>query len=186
MGARLFYPLFLIAVLPTFVRGETKTFDVGTGDWFVGANWNPEGVPAVGDDVVIAGGRTVQLGAAATVASLELSGTVTGTGSLTVTGAMTWTSGTMSGSGVTNAQGGLNITGFVSLSGRTLNNGGTALMNGFGNLSPSNNGVLNNQVGAVFEIANDNGISFGGTVNNGGGLGGGRRAAARRRSDRHS
>lgn len=56
------------------------------GNWNTAANWTPNGIPAVGDDVTIAmnGSYTVTLsGTAASIHSLSLGG-ATGTQSLTV------------------------------------------------------------------------------------------------------
>ncbi len=42
-------------VMACGVRADTKIFDNEDGDylWFSGANWNPDGVPGLGDDVIV-------------------------------------------------------------------------------------------------------------------------------------
>ena len=152
------------------VSGEMKTFSVLIGDWSDDANWNPPGVPTVGDDVVIPSGRRAEIDEprGITLASLALAGTLAGDGFVTVTGSTLWSSGAMSGGGAINTRGGLTVTGSVDLDGWTLNNAGVALIRDAGRINPSAAAAINNQRGATFEIANDHGIGGGGTVYNAG------------------
>jgi hypothetical protein len=83
-------------------------------------------------------------------------GALNGPGALMVNNAMNWTLGTMSGSGRTLIGPGadLNLVGAsgVTLS-RTLENAGTILWTGAGNLT-LNGGIITNRAGAVFEAQN--------------------------------
>src|SRR5436190_183443 len=48
----------LAAALPSSAVAADKSFNVPSGDWFTDGNWNPAGVPGVGDNVTIPTGRT--------------------------------------------------------------------------------------------------------------------------------
>ncbi len=147
-----------------------RSWNVPSGDWFVGTNWNPNGVPAATDDVVINNGGTCTLDASASVTAFTLSsGTLTGSGTLTVNGLLTWSDGVMSGTGVTTASGGLTISAVAgAFAGpnlrRTLNNtAGATLTGASGSMKLGADGVLSNQSGATFDVPGDAGI-----VGNGG------------------
>jgi hypothetical protein len=93
-----------------------------------------------------------------TVENLDLiAGTLGGTGVVTISNAMNWTGGTMSGGGRTIIPFGatLNLSppSSVSLSSRTLENGGTVLWTGAGNVGLAN-GVITNRPGALFHAQN--------------------------------
>jgi hypothetical protein len=81
--------LAVALLLPPPAAAVSKTFVPSSGDWFAGDNWNPAGVPASDDDVTIPAGRTAQLNAPASISTLTLQGTLTGTGTLTVSGMTT-------------------------------------------------------------------------------------------------
>ena len=119
----------LIGLCSGHSHAGTATWDGEGGDdsWNTAANWDPDGVPGAGDDVVINEGDTVDLTITpASVSSLTCSGDLsvtttitlaapsqiqgtgtlalgagglTGAGNLTVNGSMAWTGGTVSGSG---------------------------------------------------------------------------------------
>jgi fibronectin-binding autotransporter adhesin len=113
---------------PRAAWAETKIWDGGGGNnlWSTAANWQPDGVPGAGDDVVIdvVGAITVQvnfaqvaatvncaetlqitsgsltIGGSSTIANLAvLGGTLGGAGNVSVSGSFAWTNGTMGGAG---------------------------------------------------------------------------------------
>jgi len=76
------------------VSGAIKTWDRGanTNNWGDANNWNPNGVPASGDDVTIGNGFTISVNVVAVCNSFTITGggtttpvTISGTNSLTVT-----------------------------------------------------------------------------------------------------
>ncbi len=131
--------------------------------WLTDANWSPPGAPADNDDVVIPGGKTVDLSVARVVSSLTLAGALGGTGTLSVTGSTTWSAGAMSGSGALNANGHLAISGTgAKLLGRTLNNASDAVWSDVGNITMGPGAVLANLPGATFRIDNNSTIAASG------------------------
>jgi YD repeat-containing protein len=101
-------------------------------------------------------GGTLNFNSASAVPVVHFnSGTVGGGGVLRILNQMNWLSGTMSGAGRTVIAPGatLNLAngGAVILFTRTLENGGTAIWTGAGNLS-ANTAVITNRPGALFEI----------------------------------
>jgi hypothetical protein len=101
-------------------------------------------------------------------------GTITNTGSINFATLLTWTGGTWTGTGTTNTQAGLSIpNASVILDTRTLNVSGTTT---FGNatggsfLYLSSGAVVNNQLGATWNIVNGNSNSGNGIIYNGGAL----------------
>ncbi len=85
---------------------------------------------------------------------------VAGSLSTSATGVVDWTAdATLTGAGsLTIASGGtLNLPGFGTrfIDGGTLNNNGTVNWSGANNISVFNSGVINNQVGGVFSLTND-------------------------------
>ena len=124
----------------------------------------------------IASGATLNLSSALTLngATFPGPGTVTLSGFLTATGDnafnnLNWTSGSLSGAGVTTipSTGVLSFsgTGSRTLSGRTLANQGAIVWTGTGSINGStNNAVINNQAGGIFD-AQDNASLTGGTGN---------------------
>jgi probable HAF family extracellular repeat protein len=75
-GTRNGNPEAFVAVVP--VVPDIKTY-VGPngGNWSTAGNWNPSGVPTASDQVVIGGGRSVNLSANAIVGALSLTGGAT-------------------------------------------------------------------------------------------------------------
>lgn len=138
------------------------------GDWDTADNWTPNLAPGSNDTAIISRGVTVTLNTPAHCANVTLGSgnsfpTLTGSGTLRVRGKLAWISGSMSGSGRTVIETGANlefnplVSTVPSLSGRTLENGGTALWNGDGNLALIS-AVLTNRAGALFEV--QSGASF--------------------------
>lgn len=89
--------IFLLVTTPAFA--VTKTSNVAsTGNWNTAGSWSPSGVPAAGDDVIIAAGDTINLNVnTAAIASLTINGTLAlgdnTARTITVTGAVTIASG---------------------------------------------------------------------------------------------
>lgn len=103
--------------------------------------------------------------------NLEITTAVTVAGTHTLSGAAQWTGGTISGAMTIATNGTLNITGTADhmLSG-TLNNQGLTIWSG-AHLFWMNNGQINNLTGGLFEIQNNQWLSFHSglpTVNNSG------------------
>jgi Divergent InlB B-repeat domain len=138
--------------------------NVADGDWNTAANWEPNLVPGSKDCVVIANNVIVTLNTPVdcTDVTLGRSGnsvtTLTGSGTLTVHGKFSWITGNMSGSGRTVLEAGSTLTidnpGPINLMGRALENGGTVLWSGAGDLAMSTGAVITNRPGAVFEARN--------------------------------
>ena len=137
--------------------------NLASGDWNSAPNWTPNLAPGSNDTVHITSGVTVTLNTSADCADVTLgtagsNPTLTGSGTLTVRGDFLWTSGMMSGSGRTILEPGATLdlanpgAGVFSLNTRTLENGGTILWSGAGNLNMSSGAVITNRVGALFEI----------------------------------
>ncbi|MFE3847058.1 T9SS sorting signal type C domain-containing protein [Flavobacterium sp. LB3P45] len=76
----------LIVLLPTVVFAQ-KTYNSTSGNWNVAANWTPNGVPTLTDDVIIPSGKTVTVTANASANNLV----IIGTGVLTVNNGITLT-----------------------------------------------------------------------------------------------
>src|SRR2546423_12154329 len=73
------------------------TWNGGSGDWSVAANWTPNGVPAAGDSVTVAGG-TVTVNTDTRVSNVNFSGgVISGSGTLSMVSNLVWTGGQMSG-----------------------------------------------------------------------------------------
>jgi hypothetical protein len=84
------------------------------------------------------------------------SGVMGGSSTVTINNLMNWTGGQMRGSGRTIIPAGatLNVSNpvLVSVATRTLENGGTVLWTGAGNLGVSDGGVITNRPGALFHV----------------------------------
>ena len=97
-----------------------------------------------------------------------LYGVLAGPGKFTVTNAMDWTGGTMSGSGQTIIPPGATLTiantNAVTL-GQTLENGGTILWTGAGDIGMSAGAIITNRAGALFDVRSAAGL--GGGIANG-------------------
>jgi hypothetical protein len=117
-------------------------------------------------------GGTLNLIGTAKAANFEIdAGTLEGGGTLTTTAVFTWTGGNIAdpnGSVIMPKGSTLNITGNnnKSLGGGTLSLSGMTNWLGSGNISVSNNGTFNNNVGAVFSIQNGASMTGGGLFNN--------------------
>ncbi len=123
-----------------------------------------------GDGLYRVSGGTLEVNGAVPVQNMDLLATLGGTNTLTVSNVMNWTSGSMAGTGRTVIAHGatLNVSNAVdvTLSYRTLENAGTVVWNGSGNLVGQQGAVLTNCVGALWEARNDrtlNWPSFGNT-----------------------
>lgn len=137
--------------------------NVLSGDWNVGANWTPNLEPGTNDTVIITRGVTVTLNAPPDCADVTLGDsvntpTLTGSGTLRVRGSFLWTSGIMRGSGRTVIDSGATMVAIsqsgVTLDARTLENGGTVLWTGAGNINMFNGAVITNRAGALFHVQN--------------------------------
>jgi fibronectin-binding autotransporter adhesin len=147
-----------------------------TGDGsvsFSGGTVDLSGAYTVTGTTTVSAG-TVTFAQPVTLGALTVSGgTLTVDGDLTVSGLLTWTGGTMNGSGTTFAQGDISISGNngKALAGRTLENAGTATWTGTSGITLSNNAVVTNDAGALFDARSDVAISgYSGTFNNAGTL----------------
>jgi hypothetical protein len=150
----------------TFAAGSTVegpgtvTFAQGTGS---GAMTTEQllGAYNVGNTVVTGG--TVNFFGHATTGTMTLSGgTLGGSGTVTVTGLLTWTGGDMRDAGRTVAGGGLVLSGGSTKSllfARVLDNAATATWTGGGIFTTL--GVVNNLVGATFDVRTDADFGFG-------------------------
>lgn len=137
------------------------------GDWNTAANWMPSLVPGSNDNVTINRSATVTLNTPADCNDVTLganSPTLTGSGNLTVRGNLSWLAGTMSGSGRTILEPGATMTiaslGQVNLNARILENGGTALWTGAGNIVWFGGAVITNRPGALFQVQNAASFNF--------------------------
>ncbi len=189
----LFFWLLLAAAAPAYATSYTWTaggFVSGSATvWSNPANWNPNGVPGPGDDVVIDATITsenVYLDVNVTVRNYTQSGlNLYADGNLTTTGTLTWLGGQMQRAGLAtgdiNANGPVLISGSASkILGRTFNCNAGATWTGSGDIflgQNVDNAVLNIAAGTVFEIRGDatfkgsllsNGKT--GTINNAGTL----------------
>src|SRR5262245_47017572 len=146
--------------------------NLASGDWSAATNRTPNLAPNSHDTVVITTGLPFTLNTCADCTDVTFGGvattpTLTGSGTLTVRGTFVWTSGTMSGSGRTVLAAGatLNLSnpGTVQLNTRTLENGGTVLWTGAGNLGLSG-GVITNRAGALFHVQSPASFTLSGFV----------------------
>ncbi len=90
------------------------TYTGPNGAWTTAANWSGGTVPASGDAAIIPAGKQVTLDTTASVARLDLAGTLNGAGELTI-GSGTWSGGTMGGTGTTRVTGTLTHTANTAL-----------------------------------------------------------------------
>jgi hypothetical protein len=142
----------------------TGTFTVPAAtsvEWASGAFALNTGAQLIGAGLYEVSGATVTGNTTLTVANLDLTaGTVDGSGVITIEGTMNWTGGTMAGSGTTI----IAPTALLNLSGssglflaRILENGGTVLWTGSGNMGM---GVITNRLGAFFDVRSSPGLNF--------------------------
>jgi hypothetical protein len=139
------------------------------GDWSVATNWSPRLAPGSNDNVILPSSATVTLNTPAVCADVTLGSananpTLTGSGDLTVLGNFLWAGGTMQGSGRTVIPVGatLNIANSaqVNLNNRTLENSGTVLWVGAGNIVFFSGAVITNRPGALFHLQNAASFAF--------------------------
>ncbi len=159
------------------------TYNVTSSTHFVGVTFTGT---AVSMGQLKAGGivdLSPQSGSPISVASLEFGGggnhgeaaLLTGTADLSVAGLFRWTNGTLTGSGQLNANGGIMIEGGGSLSakflnGRKVNNAGAAVWRD-GYLVAYNGAVINNMLGATFEVQSGYDLIYGFSAGGWGGQG---------------
>jgi hypothetical protein len=152
-------------VRASFLPMDLVWTNVSSGDWDAAANWSPNLVPDGIDNVIIASGGPVTLNTnrgcvGFTLGSSVAGPTLTGSGTLTISGASTWVNGSMGGSGHTVIEAGgvlsvVNPSGIGALlNTRTLENGGTILWTGTGNMALNSGAVITNRPGALFHIQN--------------------------------
>ncbi len=152
--------VLMFGVLTIAGIAQTKyTWSVGSGDWHVPGNWNPQGVPGPADSAVVNSGA-VALSADAEVGGFSLTGGIlNGDGKLAVTGLALWAGGKLEGSdSVVVAPGAaLRISGgnVKELNTRSLLNRGNGIWSGAGKIGLRNGALLLNDAGATFEIQND-------------------------------
>ena len=133
------------------------------GDWQVAANWQPNLVPASNDNVTVNIGPIITLNSDAACADFNfgaanITPTLDGTGTLTIFGNATWIAGAMSGTGRTVLETGSTLTianpGPVYLWSRTLENGGTVVWSGPGDILDYSGTVVSNRSGGLFIVQN--------------------------------
>jgi archaellum component FlaF (FlaF/FlaG flagellin family) len=149
------------------------------GDWESVTNWMPNLAPGNDDIVFLARPVTVTLDSAVECGEFtygqDVFSTLTGNGSLTVSKSLVWNAGTMSMSGPltvledfawtggTMSGGGRTIVAPgaklvldhsfpLVVSGRTLENGGTLVWRGSGDVHLNSGAVITNRPGALFEV----------------------------------
>ncbi|HMU47025.1 MAG TPA: G8 domain-containing protein [Chitinophagaceae bacterium] len=176
----LIFYLFAGLLFCNSVNAITKT-SAGNGNWATGSNWIPAGVPATGDDVIIAAGHTITINTnTSDLSSLTINGTlvignnntnrtVTVSGNITISGTGNfYTAGNggnqlrIGGNLINNGSFDMNVGGAdanVEFNGYT-NQGvtGTGGTNDFSTIDINNSGVLNNNIveiaSAVFTASN--------------------------------
>jgi hypothetical protein len=133
--------------------GGTHTFSGGI------ANLNGNYVCTNNPATISGGGTTVNFNSTSAVTVVNFSsGTLSGSGVLNVLQTMNWSGGFMGGSGRTviapGAMLNFNNGADVTINTRTLENGGTVIWTGAGNLTASA-AVITNRPGALFEVRNN-------------------------------
>lgn len=152
----------------TVSLADGAKFNISAGNYTLAA-----GTSVTGTGALRVSGGTLTLGAAVTLANLELAdGTLTGDNALTVTTTFNWQGGTMSGNSTTTVSGTLALSGTAdkTLSQRTLDLAGITAWSEDGNLILASAAVINNQGTGQFFINNDRNLSGSGTFNNAGAL----------------
>jgi hypothetical protein len=130
-------------------------------EWTAGGFALNPGVQLNGLGLYKVNGATVTGNASFTASNFDIAaGTLDGSAVATLAGTMNWSGGTMTGSGRTLIAPGatlnLSTSSGVSL-GRSLENAGTVLWTGSGNLGM---GVITNRAGALFDVRNSAGLNF--------------------------
>ncbi|KAJ1451966.1 hypothetical protein M885DRAFT_336019 [Pelagophyceae sp. CCMP2097] len=140
-----------LALLATSADAAAKRWTGDFGDWTTAGAWDPRGVPAAGDSVLVSGlsNETLRLNATAAVASLELRGGATlelGDGVILTVGLLTWEGSVVSGGTLlVQTRGAFNVSGdaeatvstrlVVSPAARFDWNSGDVFVGGGGNVS---------------------------------------------------
>ncbi|MBL9146924.1 MAG: hypothetical protein JNM99_24790 [Verrucomicrobiaceae bacterium] len=141
----------------------TSTWNGGSANWSLGANWTTPGAPGTSPNNggstydAIQNGGTITLDQNITIQKFTLSGGIlTGANTLTLNDTLSWSGGTMDTAGITNAYGGMTLSGGANktILGRTVNNGdgtnaATATWTG-GFIDLRSGGIFNNQTNAIF------------------------------------
>jgi hypothetical protein len=144
-------PGYVLSTSSTVTGPGSVLFSVSP--FFGGASTNISGVFNVSGGTTITGG-VVNFLTDEELSALTISGgMLTGSGNVTIDGLLTWTGGTITGLGDTLANGGINISGFggKTLDGRTIENAGTAIWAGTGNITVANGAIWNNLANATFD-----------------------------------
>ncbi|MEM6297792.1 MAG: T9SS type A sorting domain-containing protein [Bacteroidota bacterium] len=91
-----------VIIIFSFSRAYSQTWNGGTGDWEVAANWIPANVPGAGDDVVISAGTVTITAGNVTIDQLTMSGGTINTGIFTLAARddVRMTGGTIQGAAV--------------------------------------------------------------------------------------
>ena len=99
-----------------------------------------------------------------TVSNLSLlGGELSRTTNVAVSGLFSWTNGTLSGTGVVDANGGIEISNSAGKAlGGTLNNAGSAIWTGTGEIRFEPGAAFNNLAGASFDVETDADVHWGG------------------------
>lgn len=123
------------------------------GAWTTAASWSGGSVPGAGDTAIVPSGKQVTLDTTASVARLDLGGTLLGSGTLTM-GSGTWSGGAMGGSGTTRVTGTLTHTQNTTLeSTRVLAIEGTLELAGAGKYINRNGTPLVRNTGTIKRTA---------------------------------
>lgn len=133
-------------------------------DWTGGTFTLNSGAQLNGAGLYRISAGTVVANANLAIERLDLTGgTLGGTGAVTINGLMNWSLGTMSGGGRTIIPAGVTLNAAMpsgaGLNGRTLENGGTVLWTGAGNIGFVS-AVITNRVGALFHAQSAGGFAF--------------------------
>ena len=144
--------------------GTFATFATGLVEWTGGSFTLNPGAQLNGDGLYRINAGTVTANANLAIEKLDLiTGTLGGPGAVTINSLMNWSGGTMSGGGRTMISAGATLNAALpsggSLNARTLENGGTVLWTGAGNIGFVN-AVITNRAGALFHAQGGGGMTF--------------------------
>ncbi len=175
---KLLLGFFLLISSVHFVQAQTNTWTGAVNNnWGTAGNWSLAEVPTATQDAVIPSGFTVNLNVSATINSLQVQGTSTFNWSqqLSIASAsnfgpnstVNWNVGNLTGGGTLTNQGLLDhtTTSNTSILGfTTLNNEGTFIISGTGDIFVSD-GILNNVATGTIDFKSDNAqLNFSGTA----------------------
>lgn len=142
------------------VTGTFNVPDTALVVWDTGTFMLNPGVQLLGTGLYKTAGGTLLGNTDVVVANLDLTGggVLSGTDTFTVNHVMNWISGTMVGNGRTliapTATLSIANPSFLTISARTLDNAGTVVWTGAGNITLTSSAVITNQPGALFEVKN--------------------------------